>query len=151
MMKKIILMATGVALLLLGLQACKQKQEKAVEETTTVELLDDGHNSRNSLDWDGVYTGTIPCADCEGIEVSITLNTDETYQVSYKYLGKPGEPEVSTGKFTWDDAGGKITLDSKSRPPYYIVGENQLIQLDMEGNPITGEHADMYILKKIME
>lgn len=151
-MKKIILMATGVAVLFLGLQACKQKQEKGVEEIPAItESIDDGHNSRNSLEWNGVYTGTIPCANCEGIEVSITLNTDETYQVSYKYLGKPGEPEVSAGKFTWDDAGYMITLDSKDLPPYYKVGENQLFQLDMEGNPITGEHADMYVLRKNIE
>lgn len=35
-----------------------------------------GHNSMNSLDWDGIYRGVFPCADCAGMQITITLNKD---------------------------------------------------------------------------
>ena len=37
---------------------------------------DRSHNSMNSLDWEGIYTGLLPCADCEGIQTVIKLNRD---------------------------------------------------------------------------
>lgn len=37
------------------------------------------------------------------------------------------------GKFEWDKSGGKIALVSKDGKRQYIVGENQLIHLDMDG------------------
>jgi uncharacterized lipoprotein NlpE involved in copper resistance len=111
----------------------------------------DIHNAQNSLEWSGSYTGTIPCTDCEGIEARIVLNPDETYQVSYTYLGKDDSPYIVSGKFTWDKNGNMITLDDKGIPPYYFIGENTLQQLDMEGKCIEGEHADMYLLHKVEE
>jgi uncharacterized protein YuzE len=39
-------------------------------------------------------------------------------------------------------------LDDGEIPPYYKVEENVLIQLDMDGEIITGDHANDYVLKK---
>jgi hypothetical protein len=33
-------------------------------------------------------------------------------------------------------------------PPYYKLGENTLTHLDLDGNVITGDLADDYVLKK---
>lgn len=146
-MRKFICAVSIFSVLLFGLESCKSKTGSKTENNQ--EVTDAAHNSRNSVDWAGTYMGTIPCADCEGISVQITLNSDETYQLSYSYLGKADDtPETASGKFTWDEAGGAITLDVKDCPPYYKVGENKLIQLDMSGNPIDGELAEMYVLTK---
>jgi uncharacterized lipoprotein NlpE involved in copper resistance len=130
--------ALAAAFVALGLAACLPSSSQAV---------DAAHNSRNSVNWDGVYTGTIPAADGSGIDVQITLNPDETYEVRYEYADKH---DVFTGKgiFTWDEGGGVITLDSEDVLPYYKVGEDILIQLDMEGNEITGSLAGEYVLRK---
>jgi uncharacterized lipoprotein NlpE involved in copper resistance len=109
------------------------------------------HNSRNSSDWAGIYTGVIPSAGGMGINVRITLNTDETYKVEYQYIDKSDDIFTSTGKFTWKPDGNTIILDSEGEggfPPYYKLGENTLTHLDLEGNIITGDLADHYILKK---
>ena len=109
------------------------------------------HSSRDSLDWAGIYTGVIPSAGGMGINVKFTLNTDETYTVEYQYIGKSDEIFPRTGTFTWNPEGDTIILDSINTddfPSYYKLGENILIQLDLEGNIITGELADHYILKK---
>ena len=107
------------------------------------------HNSRNSLDWAGTYTGFIPSASGMGIEVRLTLNGDGTYALNYHYVGRT-DPDFSfTGNFTWDNAGGVITLDPGTGPLQYQVGENTLRQLDMDGKVITGDLAEMYVLQKI--
>ncbi|WP_165697994.1 copper resistance protein NlpE [Flavobacterium nackdongense] len=107
-------------------------------------------NSQNSLDWAGSYKGVIPCADCEGIETELILNPDLSYVMKTKYMGKgDGKIFEENGSFVWDSSGGWISLQArKGGPSHYKVGENQLIQLDMEGNPITGELANKYVLRK---
>jgi copper homeostasis protein (lipoprotein) len=106
------------------------------------------HNSRNALDWPGQYTGLLPCADCEGINTSLSLAADGTYLVQWLYLGRSEEIFESHGSFTWTDDGNRIVLDSDSAPNQYQVGENRLIQLDMAGQRIEGTLAGRYILQR---
>ncbi|MGZ5253165.1 MAG: copper resistance protein NlpE N-terminal domain-containing protein, partial [Flavitalea sp.] len=126
-------------LFLFTMFACNSKQPQVAT----------GDNSQTSLDWDGTYTGITPCADCEGIETSVTLNKDMTYQVSNTYKGKSTDAVLTTGTFSFNKDGNSITLGNiPNGPSMYAVGENQLIQLDMQGNKITGNLADKYVLKK---
>jgi uncharacterized lipoprotein NlpE involved in copper resistance len=108
-----------------------------------------GDNSMTSVDWDGVYTALLPCADCEGIETTLQLMKDKTYKLTRIYKGKSSEPITSSGTFTWDASGANIQL-SGEEPGKFKVGENQLMQLDQDGNRITGELADKYVLNKDM-
>jgi heat shock protein HslJ len=111
-------------------------------------------NSRNALNWNGIYVGVVPCADCEGIFTQITLSLDGTYRLQTEYLGREHSEETLTGTFEWDDAGGDITLSGlkeKSMPNKYKVGENRLIQLDLEGNVIKGDLESNYELNKVSE
>ena len=110
--------------------------------------IDAAHNSKNSIDWAGVYTGTIPAADGPGIDVRLRLNSNQTYTLSYDYIGKPNSQFEYTGSFKWDNKGNTVILDVKDMPAYYKVIENALIQLDMKGKQITGSLADDYMLKK---
>jgi len=112
-------------------------------------IADSSHNSANSLDWAGEYKGVIPCADCEGIETSLTLNMDNSYQLSTTYLGKDATPFKQQGSFEWDAKGSVIRLlNQHDGPALYKVGENQLFQLDIEGQLITGDLANNYKLTK---
>jgi uncharacterized lipoprotein NlpE involved in copper resistance len=108
----------------------------------------DSHNARNSLDWQGVYTGTIPSGSGPGIKVRLKLNLNETYELSYEYLDKSSSPFTWTGLFKWDEKGNIITLNIKDAPPYYMAAEGKLIQLDMKGKKISGKLAENYVLKK---
>jgi len=111
----------------------------------------DTHNSRISLDWDGVYAGTIPAADGPGIDVRIKLNRDQSFEMTYVYLERSGSPLSWAGSFQWDNTGSIITLDvDNNTPKYYKVAENMLIQLDMKGKLIKGKLADNYKLKKVL-
>jgi len=108
----------------------------------------DIHNSRISVDWAGVYTGTIPSASGSGINVRLKLNQNDTFELNYEYLDKPENLFTWSGSFKWDNNGEVITLDNVDAPHYYKVAENKLIQLDMKGKPITGKLADNYVLTK---
>lgn len=108
----------------------------------------DVHTSANSLDWYGVYKGVIPCADCAGIEVKITLKKDTTFSRVSKYLGKEDNLSFEEGSFEWDSTGSKITFLGEGNNQMYQVGENVLFFLDQQGNQVTGELAPMYRIKK---
>ncbi len=109
-------------------------------------------NSENAIDWAGIYSGVVPCADCEGIQTTVTLNQDLTYTLYQKYLGKGDSTYTQSGSFVWNKAGNEITLSGISdAASKFRVGENQLIQLDMDGNLITGVLADSYILPKVSD
>jgi uncharacterized lipoprotein NlpE involved in copper resistance len=101
---------------------------------------------KSNLDWDGVYTGIVPGAD-SGINVEITLKRDGTYNVSYQYIDKGNDVFVYAGIFTWRDE-NTVEFDNKEIPPYYLVGEKTLTQLNMAGEIIDGVHARNYVLKK---
>lgn len=137
--------------------SCKKEVQQTEIDNDTMsnevvenQMVPTADNSQNALDWNGSYKGIIPCADCDGIETEIILNQDLTYIIRTKYLGK-GDSKVyeEKGIFVWDKSGGSITLEGRTgSPSQYKVGENQLIQLDMMGIPITGDLADKYILRK---
>lgn len=149
-MKKIF-MTIAVAGLLAscGGNTQKEPEEKAsVEEFSDIaKNIKDEHNAKNSLDYKGTYTGTVPTASGEGMVVVITLD-DSTYVKVTEYVGKKKQFE-DKGKYTWNAEGNTVILDGvKEAPNKYFVGENTLTQLDMDGNKITGDLADQYILKK---
>jgi uncharacterized lipoprotein NlpE involved in copper resistance len=52
------------------------------------EIIKD-RNSRDSFDWNGVYTGIIPSASRTGINVSMNLEKDQSFEMSYNYLDRP--------------------------------------------------------------
>ena len=145
--------------MLLLLIACKsntasdQNAETSTDTTaaaTDTTVTGDGHNAQNALDWAGMYKGVLPCADCEGIETVLILNSDNTYLLRTNYLGKPDALAIEkTGPFRWNAAGNTVILGNlENTPNQYFVGEDKMIQLDLSGNPITGGLADKYILAK---
>ncbi len=103
-------------------------------------------------DWQGTYLGVLPCAGCEGIQTELTLNTNKTFDLITRQIGKGDMGiKVISGKFSWNKTGTIITLGGikkDERPTQYQVEENKVIQLDLSGNAVAGESADKYVLVK---
>ncbi|QER39136.1 copper resistance protein NlpE [Acinetobacter suaedae] len=141
------------------LVACSKNDNTKNEEQTPVTAaseaiaVDNAHTAENSLDWNGTYKGILPCADCEGIETELELNSDKTYELKETYLGKgDGKPFESKGNFTFNSANTSIIeLDQAGDGRKYFVAEGYLKALDIEGKEITGDLADKYELKKEAE
>ena len=144
--------------LLLGLTvvlavACKnQPKDNAVIESTDAALpvVSDGHNAANSLDVSGTYKGTLPCEDCDGLEMEIQLDNDNSsYAVKVVPIGRKDGKEMSfKGNYTWNEEGNTVTLIGLDEPSRYFVGENILFQVGPDGKRRTGEGSDKYTLAK---
>lgn len=89
----------------------------------------------------GIYTGTLPCADCSGLKTTLTLYTNSTYHLSEIYLGKSDKPFEQDGSFsivkgTTDNPSAliyAIDTGSKDNPWYFLrVDNNHLTALDAE-------------------
>ncbi|MCH8557372.1 MAG: copper resistance protein NlpE [Balneolia bacterium] len=148
---------SAALLLSVSLMACGSEPEPEeipmASETENGEFPQefvDHHNARNSLDYAGEYTGITPCANCEGIRTTVTITYEGTFTKTMEYLGYEDDSEHRfEGEYSWNDAGNTITLQGlEDQPSQYFVGENMLVQLDMDGNRVTGELAEMYILTK---
>ena len=130
----------------IGFNACKSKN--SVMEKG--DLTSISHNSQNSSGWAGTYMGVVPCADCRGIETRITLNKDGNYIMVRRYIDK-GDAFETKGTFVWNEAGNAVILtDLRDKiVTNFAVGEGKLTQLDMEGNVISGNLANNYVLAKV--
>ena len=150
-MKKLVILCLSILFVIIGCDK-KVKNELSNEVNTDSTQLDviDYHTTKISLDYVGSYKGITPCADCEGIETTLFLTDEFNYVLQTKYLGKK-EAAVNEqkGTYSWNEAGNTVILSGiKNGPSQYFVGENYVTQLDREGNKITGDLADKYILKK---
>ena len=140
----------SLAIIALTLASCKndsKKQEETIPmNSTTVQI--DHHNAKISLDYIGTYKGSLPCADCEAIETTISL-TEDSYVKEIVYKGKSKEVFKETGTYTWNEAGNTITLSGSAAPNQYFVGENVLFHLDVDEKRIEGDLASKYKLSRI--
>lgn len=89
----------------------------------------------------GTFSGTLPCADCSGLDVSMTFtvgneNEPNTYTETDSYQGKDvtytttGTWEYETG--TQNDPKAvviKVTPDGSAQSQYYLVVDKDHIQL----------------------
>jgi len=140
-----------LCLIILTLLGCveKSKKTKAVSEKQSSHTVPDIHTSQNSLDWAGTYSGTLPCASCPGIEMTLTLNQDGSYTMTTAYLNENSPNSIDNkGNFRWNEAGNMITLENEEAPNQYFVGENYIAKLDSNGHRVTGDLSNRYILQK---
>jgi len=95
----------------------------------------------------GDYQGTIPCADCDGIEIQLELNQDMTFTGSVNYLGKSDEKENIEGTFSLKE-GGIVALDKALGGMVYFQKKDvDLIILDQNAKEIISVMNEAYILK----
>lgn len=97
------------------------------------------------------YTGSLPCADCDGIDISLQLNKNETYTMISVYKGSDVDSSNKSFKDngTWSMHGDDtLYLTNASQSTKYIKTGADLIQLDGSGNKITGPLAGKFILHK---
>ena len=100
------------------------------------------------------YAGTLPCADCAGVQTELTLKSDSTWSMHIIYDKRPAK---GPGSNEFNESGkwmihGNDTVHLMGRtdaPSMYIKTDSSLIQLGMDGKKIEGKLADKYVLKKM--
>src|SRR5690554_2899466 len=111
MIMRIHLIAIPFLLLISCDQPNKTPVADAAKDNDTLSSPD-MHTSEISLDWEGRYTGLLPCADCEGIETTVNLLGDQTFIMREIYIGKGEDPIEETGDFVWTEDGGSVELET---------------------------------------
>ena len=111
----------------------------------------------------GSFAGSLPCADCSGIEEQLTLFQDDataqsgSYVMTDTYLGKSVAPHVEKG--TWQAIRGsakdpdapvfRLAPAGDGQPHYYLVaGLDSLKPLDAHRREITAP-VDMTLRRQV--
>ncbi len=137
-----------MAILFFALPACNNAGDKKDKPADTAA----GDVTKKEPVVTASYTGVIPCADCEGIEVIVTLKDDNSYSKRDLYIGRKstgaGSNEISVeGKFMMHGDTLHL-LDVKEGADHFLQTDSTLIQLGPDNKRITGNLGDKYVLKK---
>ncbi|MBI1193866.1 MAG: META domain-containing protein [Bacteroidetes bacterium] len=97
----------------------------------------------------GAYTGTVPCADCEGIQYRIQLGEDGRFVFTAVYLGKASEPFRSEGEYTMDEEGRIVLNPGMDDQQFFEPDADGMWWLDREGKRIEGNLAGHYRLSRM--
>jgi copper homeostasis protein (lipoprotein) len=135
-MKAIIMITVLAAVALI---ACKPSSR-------TTNGVADMHNSMNSLDWEGVYLGKLPCDGCPEMKSMLQLTPDMQFVLE----ADAGQHEIirKKGAFQWNEDGNSITLemDNESRlPKVFQIGEERI---SLPGELANNHNSSHYILEK---
>lgn len=126
-----------------------QKKTDAQQQDSLTVVAPDMHTSEISLDYFGMYEGTLPCADCEGIKTTLTLNEDKTFVLTSEYLGKKKDNKFEEkGSYTIEDGEIAVVKICDIETNYYKLQEGSLAMLTSEKKMVEGELAPNYILTK---
>src|SRR3546814_1082878 len=83
----------------------------------------------------GRFEGTLPCADCPGIDSALELGADGTYSLHDAYRESDGATNDVTGTWTVEEAGKRIRLDPNSKQAqdrlYEVVSDDELRMLEI--------------------
>ncbi|MDR0543062.1 MAG: META domain-containing protein [Dysgonamonadaceae bacterium] len=132
-----------------SLYSCKSSQQEYQKPDTGM-ISPKVTNYRETAQWTGIYYGVVPCADCPGIDVELTLNSDLTYSMKRIYKDREGVFNNS-GKFTWNKTGTQIDLkDVKEYGAFehFLVQDEKLILLSITGDIMADVNMDDYTLTK---
>ena len=96
----------------------------------------------------GVYYGYLPCKDCAGIKMTLSLKNKQNYLLVTQHAQASTREFYEKGKYSWDEKNHIVTLiarkDSSIRK-FRIKNEATLIMLTSEGAAMTG-NQDKYAL-----
>ncbi|KAF2327901.1 copper resistance protein NlpE [Flavobacterium ginsenosidimutans] len=138
-MRKIIILAFTLALIV----SCNSKNGKDENNVVLTDTI--ASNEKNEpADSISVYEGTLPCADCEGIETILKINiVDNKFELSSTYKGKQpeknfkGRGNINTERGLEKDPDGTIYILNWDKPEkdqvyygYYSKNPEKLYLLD---------------------
>lgn len=155
-----IVTALALGLLAVSLTACKPQSEPApaapavaVEPAAapapeaTAQASDSELTAKSgAVDmkaFPGVFTGTLPCASCPGIDTRLELGAEGPFTLTETYQGEAGAPAVVEGTWTVEGGGKRVLLDPDSKSEqdrsYEIVSNDEIRLLGQDGTPIDSK------------
>lgn len=86
------------------------------------------------------FAGDLPCADCAGIQFTLTLRADGIFLSRTEYLGR-GKRFYDLGRWSLQNDGNRLVLRSGKEAPqqYAVTDADTLRRLDIEGHEIVSK------------
>ena len=128
--------AAFVALACLGLPGCAAGPSAAPAGVGGMSTPRSAEPPKLSLP--ASFTGTLPCADCEGIDYRLDLFEDRSFFLRTAYRGRtPGEFD-DVGSFDWSSDGRALIAQGGREAPlrFSIESADEIRLLDLAGQPI---------------
>lgn len=118
---------------------------RVASEARSNAITDQPQIGAHGLQLPATFTGTLPCADCEGIKYHLDLWPDQGYHLRREWLGRAGDTGDNIQDdigFWYSDAQSKtIVLPGLTDTPnqWEVKAPNKIRQLDMDGNVIMSD------------
>lgn len=96
----------------------------------------------------GVFYGYLPCKNCAGIKMTLSLKNKQNYLLVTQYAQASNKEFYEKGKYIWDDNARTVTLTSRKDGSIRILpikDEGTLIMPPPDGSAIKG-NQDKYAL-----
>ena len=130
--------------LLTGLFAvsCSKKEEAKAETPQAVEAdsaqaqPEEAAKSEAPKKHVGEFSGKLPCADCPGIEMKLTLNEDGSFLLDETYLEKKDGQFNAKGSYKVSADGAFVTLkeEGNDKPRVFLVEEDAAYLVEKVGD-----------------
>lgn len=125
--------------------ACNADQRSA---TPPDDLAHDVDTLKQSYRFNGVFSGTIPCADCPGINTIVEFLPDQTFYERMDYIGR-ASTFADSGTWKQQDSIVTVSFGAQSQNKYFgIMNDSTITMLDADKNRITGPLAHLYLLSR---
>ena len=104
-------------------------------------LSPDDAASFDMVGFAGTFTGTLPCASCPGIDTTLVLAADGTYELTEAYREDPGPAIGTDGSWSVEEDDTRIRLDPASK-----AAEDRLLEIESRDRVVfltpAGEPTD---------
>ncbi|MBR8461979.1 copper resistance protein NlpE N-terminal domain-containing protein [Campylobacter sp. faydin G-24] len=133
--------------IVLFLVGCGTSSQNVMIPNGTCEVVQDNKCSVDFISVVGTYKAMLPCASCSGIDSTLILNADNTFENKMIYKGKDDFVSISKGTYKIDGDVITITDEYKEEISYKFDGKN-LKMLNKDSKDIHRDFANKFIFKK---
>jgi uncharacterized lipoprotein NlpE involved in copper resistance len=125
---------------LLLLAACSETPKPDTETPPAI--------AAQPVSWPGYYTGTLPCADCPGVETSLWVRGDSSFVLQQRSIDRDSVRTGTIGQ--WHVVNGMITIGAAGdKPDFWRPTDKGLLMVDEMGNPF--QEGDRWGIEKLAD
>ncbi|MCK5728481.1 MAG: copper resistance protein NlpE N-terminal domain-containing protein [Methylococcales bacterium] len=98
----------------------------------------------------GVFYGYLPCDDCAGVKMTLSLKNKQNYLLVTQYARASNKEYYNKGKYEWNKKTRMVTLTARKGgeiQKYRIKNDGKLILLTPEGLPLKGNQNKYTLLR----
>lgn len=111
------------------------------DDSPETQINTDDSPETQALNHTGTYSGTLPCAVCDGIQTKLTLD-DDHYHLTRIRLGLDEDSEQTSGVYRTTTDKQYLQLDNQTDRLTFYIGDGYLELRQPDGEKIDPEQPD---------